>query len=205
MIGRRTSDLPQDRPTLGAGMTTQPALLTPSARREGHKGRARLGILAALFLCAACGYHLVGTGAFLPPNIKTLAVPVFKNLTTRFELDVRLTQGVINEMTSRGQVRIVSDPETADAVLTGEISDFRVNPVAFREGAADTYNIVVVARITLRDRVNQKVIFSAPSFTFTEPYEVPAETDFESVETEAIDKVAEKFARSLILNILEGF
>ena len=53
--------------------------------------------------------------------------------------------------------------------------------------------------------MSQKVLFSNPSFNYTEEYEVPQGTDFESVETLAIDKVAEKFARSLVVNILEGF
>jgi hypothetical protein len=38
-----------------------------------------------------------------------------------------------------------------------------------------------------------------------EEYQGPTGSDFESVETEAIGKVAEKFARSLVINMLEGF
>jgi hypothetical protein len=34
---------------------------------------------------------------------------------------------------------------------------------------------------------------------------VPAGTSYETWETEAIDKVAEKFARSLVSTLLEGF
>ena len=34
---------------------------------------------------------------------------------------------------------------------------------------------------------------------------MPQGTDFQSVESEAIDKVAEKFARNLVVTILEGF
>jgi hypothetical protein len=36
-------------------------------------------------------------------------------------------------------------------------------------------------------------------------YEVPEGVDFESVETEAINEIAVKFARSLVVAILEGF
>jgi hypothetical protein len=38
-----------------------------------------------------------------------------------------------------------------------------------------------------------------------EEYEVPQGEDFETLETEAVNKVAEKFARSLVITILEGF
>jgi hypothetical protein len=156
-------------------------------------------------LAAACGYHLQGTGVFLPPHIQSVAIPVFKNLTTRFELDVKLTQAVIAEFVARGKVSIVTDAEAADAVLTGEVANFLATPVAFSGQAPDRYTIRIEAKFTLRDRVNQKVLFSNPSFVYFQEYEVPQGTDFESVETEAIDKVAPRFARSLVLSMLEGF
>jgi hypothetical protein len=164
-------------------------------------------IVLLCLLAARCGYYLRGTGSFLPSHIKKIHVPVFKNLTTRYELDLKLTQSVINELASRGKVETVGSPEEADAVLTGEITSFAVNPIAFGAGkaTADRYNITVSAGIVLRDRINQRILFSNPSFVYIEEYEVPEGTDFESLETEALNKVAEKFARSLVANILEGF
>jgi outer membrane lipopolysaccharide assembly protein LptE/RlpB len=153
-----------------------------------------------------CGYHLRGTGSFLPPHIKRVNIPMFKNLTTRFELDLKLTHSVIDELVARGKVEIAEDTKSADAVLIGEIVSFQALPIAVsREASADRYNIIVVTRITLKDLVNQKIIFSNPNFRYLEVYEVPEGEDFETVESEALDKIAEKFARSLVTNILEGF
>jgi outer membrane lipopolysaccharide assembly protein LptE/RlpB len=163
--------------------------------------------LAAAALAAAdCGYHLRGTGSSLPPGVKTISIPVFRNLTTRYELDLKLTRSVINEMIERGRVSVIPDPETSDAVLEGEIVSFSATPVAFSGAAqADRYTITVTAKILLRDRSTQKAIFSNPAFVYVEQYEVPQGRDFESVQTEAIDKIAVKFARSLVAAILEGF
>jgi outer membrane lipopolysaccharide assembly protein LptE/RlpB len=172
-------------------------------------GESMKKILSLVFLCLLflqCGYHLRGTGAFLPPHIKKMNIPVFKNNTRRFELDVKLTQAVIDEIVARGKVEVTGDMKSADAVLTGEIVNFRVHPIAFSgEATADRYNIVIVAKIILRDVVNQKVIFSDDNYVFQQEYEVPQGTDFQTVESEAIDKVAEKFARNLMVTILEGF
>jgi hypothetical protein len=133
-------------------------------------------------------------------------IPMFKNLTTRFELDLKLTQSVIDEIVARGKVAITGNMESADAVLIGEIIGFHVIPIAFsKEAAADRYNITVVAKIILKDLVNQKIIFSNPNFQYVEEYEVPEGVDFETVESEALDKVSVKFARSLVSTILEGF
>lgn len=165
-------------------------------------------ILAALicYFSLHCGYHLRGTGSFLPGHIKKISIPMFKNLTTRFELDLKITQSVIDEFVTRGKVEITPDIEKADAVLIGEIVSFAVNPIAFSgQGMADRYSITVVAKIVLRDLVKQRVIFSNPSFPYVEEYQVPEGADFESMETEAINKVAEKFARSLVITLLEGF
>ncbi len=153
-----------------------------------------------------CGYHLRGIGSFLPPHIKRMNIPMFKNLTTRFELDLKLTQSVIDEIVARGKVEITGNMESADAILIGEIISFRVTPIAFsKEATADRYNIIVVAKIILKDLANQKIIFSNPNFQYLEEYEVPEGVDFETVESEALDKVAVKFARSLVSTILEGF
>ena len=168
--------------------------------------RKYMMLLLAGLLAVNCGYHLRGTGSFLPTHIKRVNIPVFKNLTTRYELDTKLTRGVINEMVARGKVELTADTEGADAILTGEIVMFAVNPIAFSQQAtADRYNITVVARIVMRDLVNQNVLFSNPSFIYVEEYEVPSGTNFEAMETEAIDKIAEKFGRQVVVNILEGF
>jgi outer membrane lipopolysaccharide assembly protein LptE/RlpB len=161
--------------------------------------------LASLLL-VQCGYHLRGTGSSLPPNIKKVDVPMFKNLTTRFDLEVRLTQSVINELVARGKVEVTSESSGADALLMGEISAFHVNPIAFSDqDTADRYTITVTAKIVLRDLVSKKVLFSNPSFVYQEEYDVPAGTSFEVAESEAIEKVADKFARSLVSTLLEGF
>jgi len=164
------------------------------------------GLICACLFLIHCGYHLRGTGSFLPSHIKKISIPMFKNQTTRFELDVKLTQSVINELVARGKVEISADAEAADALLIGEITSFNVNPIAFSDqNTADRYNITVVAKIVLRDLGSQKIIFSNPNFVYLEEYEVPQGTDFEAWETQAINKVAEKFARSLVITILEGF
>lgn len=166
-------------------------------------------IFLLLFICGLslqCGYHLRGTGSSLPSHIKMINIPMFKNHTTRFELDLKLTQSVIDEMVARGKIEISGDVKSADAVLFGEIIAFTANPIGFSgEGTADRYNITIVAKIILRDQVNKKIIFSNPSFVYQGEYEVPEGSDFETVESEAVDEVAEKFARTLVITILEGF
>jgi outer membrane lipopolysaccharide assembly protein LptE/RlpB len=165
-----------------------------------------LALAAAVLLTAACGYSLRGTGSFLPPEVKKIHVPLFTNKTTRFELDQALTRAVIDEFVARGKVEISSDPKTADATLAGIITTFSASPSGFsRSGSADHYTIYLVAGITLTETRTKRVIYTNPSYAFNEDYEVPEGRDFESVQTEALKKIAEKFARNLVVSILEGF
>lgn len=167
----------------------------------------RIAVLLVVCLLAfQCGYHLSGTGSSLPEHIRSVSVPMFKNMTTRYELDLKLTQRVIDELVARGKVEISKDEGSADALLLGEILSFNAVPVAFSgEASADRYNIVIVAKIVMRDNVDKKVIYSNPGMVYQYEYGVPEGTDFESIESLAIDVVAERFARSLVSTILEGF
>ena len=168
----------------------------------------KYGVYACLLiLCLTrCGYHLRGTGTFLPEHIRRITIPMFKNQTTRFQLDLKLTQAVIDEIVARGKVEISGDSAAADAILVGEILSFEAIPIAFgAEATADRYNIVVSTRIVLRDLVNNKVIYSNPNHSYQYEFQVPEGSDFESVETEALDKLAERYARSLVITMLEGF
>ena len=163
-------------------------------------------VAAALAAASGCGYRLRGTGSSLPAHVASMSVPMFKNLTTRFELDVKLTRAVVNELVARGKVAVVPDPAAADAVLEGEITAFAANPIGFSGGnQADKYNVTVTARVTLVDRSSGRPLYSNPGFVYQQEYDVPPGESFESLQTEALDKIAAKFARSLVVSILEGF
>lgn len=166
--------------------------------------------LAWLFLlgcvCMYCGYSLRGVGSSLPPHIQTINVPMFENQTTRFQLDLKLTESIRDELVSRGKVEVTGEEANADAILLGEIISFIVNPIAFTEDAsASNYNVIIVVKVVLRDLVNNRVLFSNPNFMYQEEYNVAEGTDFETVEQEAIEKVSLKFARTLVISLLEGF
>jgi hypothetical protein len=43
--------------------------------------RGVLYVLIYGFLFSGCGYHLVGYGSALPQHIRTISIPVFKNIS----------------------------------------------------------------------------------------------------------------------------
>jgi hypothetical protein len=155
----------------------------------------------------ACGYSLVGQGAFLPDYIRVVAIPTFVNNTQRFELEVRVTDAVTREFVSRGSYRVVGDQGSADAVLLGEILAFDVNPIGLdREETADTWQVTIRARVTFTDLVANKVLFTNSNFTYQEQFEFPATSAGQiDIEVGSIDEIAREFARAVVASILEGF
>jgi outer membrane lipopolysaccharide assembly protein LptE/RlpB len=167
-----------------------------------------VGCLLSALLIGGCGYGLVGKGSSLPPTIHTIEVPAFINKTTRVQLEQRVTQSVADELVSRGRMRLVANSKDADAILHGSIDSFGINPVAFNaQGRATQYQISITANIELVDHKNDdKVLWKNDQYRFTENYQVDVVTsDSFDQETRAISAIADRFAQSLVANLLEGF
>ncbi len=50
-----------------------------------------VALLFLTFFLAACGYHTAGHVVQLPADIKTIAVPAFKNETLNYRIEQMLT------------------------------------------------------------------------------------------------------------------
>src|ERR1035437_10666434 len=74
---------------------------------------ASLVLLAAL---TGCGYHVSGHGDMLPKTVKTIAIPAFGNLTSRYKLARLLPTDIDRELLFRTRYKIVADPNQAEAV-----------------------------------------------------------------------------------------
>ncbi len=164
-------------------------------------------LLVGLCLLSGCGYALVGTGNILDPSLKTLYVPAFVNKTTRVEIEQRVTQSVADEFVSRGRLRLVNNAKAADIILRGSMDTFNLAPVGFEQGRATQYQISITANIELLDhRHEDKVLWKNDQYRFVENYQVNLEsTDSFDQESRAIREIAQRFAQSLVANLLEGF
>src|ERR1700732_1809054 len=92
---------------------------------------ALLTLLAAPFFATGCGYHVAGRAGNLPSEWKTIAVPAFKNDTTRYRIEQRFTEAVIRQFVQRTKYRIVQNASDADALLQGEVLSIETDPVLF--------------------------------------------------------------------------
>jgi len=171
---------------------------------------ASLGLMAVT-VTASCGYALAGRGSFLPAYIQVVGVPAFINQTTVFDIDRVLTDRVRTEFGSRGKYRVQPDVNNVDAILTGTITGVRLDNTAYTAGSqASRVSLIVTASFEFRDVRDNKILWSNASMQFREEYEPTSAagtdvTAFFGQNANAMERLAQNFARSVVTSILEAF
>jgi hypothetical protein len=89
----------------------------------------------------------------MPKDVHTIAIPAFGNITSRYKLTERLPGALGREFLSRTRYRISTDPEDADAILTGSVVNYLAFPSVSdpQTGRATAIQISVYLQITLTD------------------------------------------------------
>jgi outer membrane lipopolysaccharide assembly protein LptE/RlpB len=169
----------------------------------------RLRILAtiSLLLATGCGYHTVGAATHLPPNIRTLAVPVFTTRAQAFHTEFAFTQAVIHELNTRTRYQILNKEGDADATLRGVILSEASSPLTYdsTSGQTSSYLITITARVTLTAR-DGHVLYQNDALPFREQYQSTQDTtSFIQEDSPAVLRVARDFAQSVVAAILESY
>ena len=184
---------------------TPSVLVIPSGRKPA---RNLLSFLAFLLLGAGCGYHTVGHSVQLPANVKTIAIPTFKNETNTYRIEQMLTNSVVREFTTRTHYQVLNDAsDAADATLRGTVLSTSASPLTYNSatGQAASVLIVVSMKVSLSD-AHGKVLYQNPSYLFREQYEVSQDlASFFEEDSPAFRRLSQDFARTLVSNILEDY
>jgi hypothetical protein len=170
-------------------------------------------VAVALGSMLSCGYALVGRGGGFDPSIKRIGVPTFKDGTGKVDLDLKITQKVIEELLKRGKVDVVQTLEGVDAVVEGEIVSFQETPVGFSGGSgtagpttASRYAIVVTAKVKYYKPGETQPIWQNDAFVYRDEYDLGSDPSaFFDRADQGVDRLAQAFARSLVAAMLEAF
>ncbi len=171
--------------------------------------RSLTAALAALVLLLAsgCGYHTLGAATHLPPNVKTLAVPVFATRTESNGTETALTQAVVREFLTRTRFRVTTDSGAdADAVLHGTILKQNVTPLTYNAATqqSSSFVITIVASVTLTAH-DGRVLYENKNYVYREQYQSTTDLPtFIQEDPAAIQRLSREFAKQLVADILEG-
>jgi hypothetical protein len=171
---------------------------------------AAVGVLLTVLL-SSCGYSLEGRGITTDPSIKVIGVPLFKDLTGKYDLDALVTEAVVSELLKRGRFTVVKQTSGVDAIVDGEILSFDVVPINFTETGevteATRYAITLSANVVYRKVGQREPIWSNERYSLRDEYDLDTSgsESFFDREQQSMERLAESFARGLVAAMLEAF
>ena len=164
-------------------------------------------VALVLLLAGGCGYHTLGAATHLPPDVKTLAVPVFATRTEASGVETAMTEAVVRELMTRTRFRVTTDSGAdADAVLHGAILKQTVTPLTYNAATqqSSSFVITIVASVTLTAH-DGRVLYENKNYVYREQYQSSTDLPtFIQEDPAAIQRLSREFARQLVADILEG-
>jgi outer membrane lipopolysaccharide assembly protein LptE/RlpB len=165
-------------------------------------------IAFVLLALSGCGYHTLGAATHLPPDVKTLSVPVFATNTEAYHTETVMTNAVIREFATRTRWRVTpNEGGDADAVLHGTILKEYVAPLTYNASTQESssFLITLVVSVTLTGR-DGKVLYENKNYVFREQSQSTTDLPTFIVENPAgLERLSREFARQLVADVLEGF
>jgi hypothetical protein len=169
-------------------------------------------VLFAALLSTSCGYTLAGRGSFLPETIKTIGIPDFVNRTPYFEASQLVAQRVRSEFIGRGKYKVLPQDTGVDAVLRATVNTITLAPSGFSDAQVATrYVITISVGIQFVQASDNTVLWQNPNLVFREEYQqasgggVMDAATFFSSSSNAVERMATDFARTVVSAILEAF
>jgi len=167
-----------------------------------------LAVAASLTAVTGCGYHAVGSATHLPPDVRTLSVPVFATRTETYHTETVMTDSVIREFATRTRFRVSPAPNPdADAVLHGTILKESVTPLTYNASTQESssFLLTLVVSITLNSR-DGRVLYENKNYVYRQQFQ--STTDLPTFLQEnpaALQRLSRDFAHALVSDVLEGF
>jgi len=171
-------------------------------------------LFAPSFFLASCGYHVAGHETTIPKTVHVIAVPALENKTSSYRIEQKLTAATIHEFLAKTTFKVVSNPASGDAVLTGKVLSVEAVPLTFQTQSATstttaqatTMLVTVKCEVTLTESDTQKVLFHSDNFLFRNEYELSTDVkSFFEEQDPALDRLAKDFAQKLVAAILENY
>jgi outer membrane lipopolysaccharide assembly protein LptE/RlpB len=148
-------------------------------------------LLIPLFVFG-CAYSTTSRTA---KGIKSIAVPFFNNQTTEPNLEINVTEKIIQNLVDDNTLD-VTDEDRADAVLDGAIVSFSNLPFSFnRDLNAEEYHVVITVELSLFNRRANEPIWGKRSIRGDGSYLIDSTeqgTSYDDALEEAIKEITDQ-------------
>jgi hypothetical protein len=152
----------------------------------------RFTLLVICLIPFGCAYSTTSRTA---KGIKTIAVPFFANNTAEPNLELRVTELIIDNLVRDNTLKVVDETE-ADALLDGTIVEFRNLPFSFNQDLnAEEYHVIVTVQVSLFNRRLNEPIWERKTIKGDGSYFLDVPTPglaFDDAVNEAISEITER-------------
>ena len=166
-----------------------------------------LPLAAFVISLSGCGYHTLGAATHLPPDIKTISVPLFISRTEAYHTETVMTNAVIRELATRTRFRVIpTESPEAGAVLHGAILNEQVTPLTYNSSTqqSSSFIITIVASVTLNG-ADGRVLYQNKNMVYREQYQSTTDlATFIQEDPAAVERLSRAFARQVVADLLEG-
>ncbi len=160
-----------------------------------------IALLLVFTLLYGCGYHVAGRGTRIA-GIERLAIPIFKNLTQKPDIESIMTTAVVDEFVNIVQI---VDQKDADAVLHGVIKSYRLVPISYSQrDVVNEYRLKVIFQFELKGAKDGRTIWKGRIPDYEDfQIDTASVTETKIKEIDSFRKMAKDTARLLRERILE--
>ncbi len=162
------------------------------SRRIGWGG----GMLTLTLLLWGCTVRYSFTGASISPDVKTVRVEYFPNMAAM--VSTILSPTLNDELTSmiQRQTRLSFTNDDPDVTFTGEIIDYRSEPVSISAGEyAQENRLTIAVRVTFTNKKEPQLSFNNRTFTAYANYD--SSQVLTSIESQLIPEIVEQLVQDI--------
>lgn len=144
-------------------------------------------------MAGGCAYY--STTSRTAAGIKSIAVPFFENQTPEPNLEISVTEQIIDNLLADNTLDVV-DESRADALLEGSIVAFQNIPFSFnRDLNAEEYHVIVTVEVTLFNRAANEPIWGVKTIRGDGSYFLDESVNgvtFDDALEEAVKEITER-------------
>jgi hypothetical protein len=163
-------------------------------------------IYCGVLFFTGCGYHFHDRGTSSPPDVRSIAIPIFSNRTPQTGIESEVTRALVDKFISAKRLS-VNRQDSADALLTGTVKSFFTTSVTVTGGTQVTtgYRATLIVEILFQRQSDGK-IFLKEELSEWWNYSVVSDLALtEKNKKDAIRQISFLLAEKIHVLILENF
>lgn len=166
----------------------------------------RLAVLLLLTATGGCGYHPPGRSQNLPADVHSVAIEFFRNATLEPLLENVVTEAMASRLIRGRALRVIDRPEAADAVLTGVVTAYATDPVAYDgDDEIARWRSILTVTAELRRTGGGEVLWRG-AVTWREEYAASRDKALqEDLEASIIGTMSQRIAEELYFRLADNF